>query len=37
MKHNFVAKYCKKFNKSAVHKNRKAAAKRGYLKHKKHY
>ena len=34
MKNNFVAKYAHKYNKSAVHKNRKARLKKGYRKHK---
>lgn len=35
MKHNFVAKHARKFNKAAVHKDRKKALKRGDRKHKK--
>lgn len=34
MKHNFVAKHAQKFNRSAVHKDRKKAMKRGEHKHK---
>ena len=32
---NFVAKYARKFNKSAVHRDRKKDEKRGVRKHKK--
>jgi hypothetical protein len=31
---NLVAKHARKFNKAAVHRDRKRAAKRGYVKHK---
>ena len=34
MKNNFVAKNAHKYNKSVVHKNRKASFKKGYRKHK---
>ena len=36
--HNPVAKHARSFNKAAVHRDRKKAAKRGATKHKeKHY
>ena len=31
---NPVAKYCKKFNKAVVHRDRKKAGKKGAIKHK---
>jgi len=34
MKNNPVAKYARKYNKSAVHVDRKKASKRGHVKHK---
>jgi len=34
MKNNPVAKYARKYNKSAVHIDRKKATKKGYRKHK---
>ena len=34
MKHNPVAKYCRRFNKAVVMVDRKKAAKRGSRKHK---
>ncbi len=36
MKHNFVAKHARKFNKTVVFKDKKKALKRGEYKHKKH-
>lgn len=32
---NFVAKYCRAFNKAKVERNRKKSLKNGYVKHKK--
>jgi hypothetical protein len=34
MKHNPVAKYCRRFNKAVVMVDRKKAARSGYRKHK---
>ena len=34
---NPVARHCRQFNKAAVQKDRKKAAKRGYRKHKRPY
>jgi hypothetical protein len=34
MKDNYVAKNARKFNKAAIHKDRKKAEKRGEVKHK---
>jgi len=36
-KNNFVAKHAKKYNKAAVHKDRKKDSKRGAIKHKKRF
>lgn len=32
---NFVAKHARKFNKAAIHKDKKKSLKKGYTKHKK--
>ena len=34
---NLVAKHARQFNKAAVYRDRKKAAKKGYTKHKKSY